>query len=69
MKMHIFLLTGERNILKTKPGITYYFFYKYDYSQNQLNQAHSDILTRLNFEGGKFQNDKISSDTSKGKFQ
>ena len=33
-----------------------------------VNQAHSDILTRLNFEGEKFQNDKISIDTSKGKF-
>ena len=58
----------ERNILKTKSGSTYYFSYKYEYSRNSVNQAHSDILTRLNFEVGKFQNDKISSDTSKGKF-
>lgn len=33
-----------------------------------VNQAHSDILTQLNFEVGKFQNDSISSDMSKGKF-
>ena len=33
-----------------------------------VNQAHSDLLTRLNFEVGKYENDKIISDTSKGKF-
>ena len=33
-----------------------------------VNQAHSDMLTPLNFEVEKFQNDKISSNTSKGTF-